>query len=223
MNPRSISISGIAHDLNNQLMIVLNSLDRISALNSGTPELAMAVSAAELCVELTARLLPCTTPTLAGSASIREIASETALLVRSILPTFNRLELECPADCHVSASQADIQQVLMNLCLNAVQAMDGPGVIRLVVTQESDSAFLSVYDTGPGIPPEMRERIFDPLFTTKAERGGHGLGLVRVRETVHRLGGIVEVQNIHPHGAWFRIRIPRAPSSVTLELAHLGD
>lgn len=223
MNQRIVSISGIAHDLNNQVMILFNSLDKIMRDHPGNPDVSLALKAAEQCAGLTAQLLPQKQVTRSGFQSIREIAGETALLVRSLLPSYNRLNVECLTDCQIPNSDAEVQHILMNLCLNAMQAMDGPGVIRLTAERRRDAVIFTVSDTGPGVPAELRDRIFDPLFTTRAERGGHGLGLARVREAVQRRGGDVEVCAVDPHGACFRICLPLAAPSVTLELAHLSD
>ncbi len=223
MNQPSLSVSGVAHDLNNQIMILFNSLDRMRSDLPEVAELDIALKAAERCAELTSQLLPGKPQDSTGFISVRELISETVMLLRSVAPVSCRVELDCRAESRVPASYAELSQALMNLCLNAMQAIDGPGVIRIVVTAEPGFLLVSVSDTGPGILPAIAERMFEPLFTTRAQCGGHGLGLSRVREIVHRLRGDVLFQNLVPHGAWFRMRLPLANPSVTLELAHLSD
>ncbi len=211
MNNLELSVSGVAHDLNNQIMILLNSLDRIMVLCPDDADAILAMKAAEQCAGLTAQLLPRTRfpgPRRHAAVSVREIISETALLVRCLLPAHNRMDVDCRTDRHISAVVADFQQALVNLCLNAIDAMDGPGVIRLAAADELDAVTVSVSDTGPGVSTELREHIFEPLFTTKAGRGGCGLGLARARQTVEKLGGTISLHDVFPHGASFRIRIP---------------
>ncbi len=209
MNDVTITVSGVAHNLNNQIMILLNSLDRITILFPDTPDARLALKAAERCAELTAQLLPqqrrkpsfCT-------ASLREVISETVSVVRCILPPHNRIEMDCRTDVRIAITPADLQHALVNLCINAIDAMNGPGLIRIVAAVESDSVRISVEDTGPGVPEALSEAIFEPLFTTKASRGGCGLGLSRVREMIENLGGGIGVHNVFPHGACFRILLP---------------
>jgi signal transduction histidine kinase len=212
MNEISLNVRGIAHDLNNQIMILMNALDRVTVLFPDEPDARQAVKAAEHCALLTSQLLPNPSrDTRTAGSSIREVVSEAAMLVRPLLPACNRLDIACPMDCRIGAPAA-IQQALVNLCINARDAMDGPGVISIVVEHAVEhtvaSVILHVRDTGPGVPAELRERIFEPLFTTKSARGGVGLGLHRVRETVQHSGGTISVGEVVPHGAWFRIVLP---------------
>jgi signal transduction histidine kinase len=213
MNEISLNVRGIAHDLNNQIMILMNAIDHMVILCPGEPDVMRAAKAAEHCALLTHQLLPPPQrDSLLESCSVREIVSEAAMLIRPLLPAFNRLELACPADCRIEAPPAAIQQALVNLCINAVHAMDGPGVIRIESELRGDSVALLIRDTGPGVPRDLRERVFEPLFTTKTAptsvRGGCGLGLTRVRETVEECGGSVTVEDNFPQGACFRIVLP---------------
>jgi signal transduction histidine kinase len=209
MNEIDLHVRGIAHDLNNQIMILMNALDRVAILFPDEPDARQAVKAAEHCALLAGQLVPqsnrCLLP---HPSSVREIVSEAAMLVRPLLPSYNRLDVLCRVDCHIAAPSAAIQQALVNLCINARDAMDGPGLICVEAEQLAESVILHVRDTGPGVPPELRERIFEPYFTTRSERGGTGLGLHRVRKTVERSGGSISVETVVPHGACFRIALP---------------
>jgi signal transduction histidine kinase len=102
-----------------------------------------------------------------------------------------------------------IDQVLMNLLTNAVQAIgDRSGTIRIGLHRRGDEVILSVGDDGKGIPPEVLPRIFDPFFTTKDVGEGAGLGLSIVHGIVERHGGRVEVESTPGQGSSFRVILP---------------
>jgi signal transduction histidine kinase len=106
----------------------------------------------------------------------------------------------------VSARGAELREILMNLVLNAVDAMPAGGVITLGTRREGEWAVLAVSDTGPGIPPELRRRVFEPFFTTKET--GTGLGLSIVSGIVSSYGGSIEVEAEAGRGTTFTIRLP---------------
>ena len=101
-----------------------------------------------------------------------------------------------------------LQQVLMNLFLNACQAMPVGGEIRTAVRRSASEAVLWVRDTGEGIAPENVSRLFDPVFTTRPEGQGNGLGLPICRLIVQRHGGSISVESVLGEGSTFTIRLP---------------
>lgn len=103
-----------------------------------------------------------------------------------------------------------IKQGLLNLLLNAVQAMPQGGTITLQAVPEPGAIAVSVIDTGPGISPDLRSRIFEPFFTTRS--GGSGLGLPLLRRIVEAHGGEVQVESEPGHGTKFTVRLPTAGS-----------
>jgi two-component system, NtrC family, sensor kinase len=124
-----------------------------------------------------------------------------------------------------------VQQVLLNLVMNAVQAMEQPGLVR-ISTSASDSAppaalnlaagryaRVTVEDEGPGIPLDVMRRIFEPFFTTKQVGEGTGLGLSVIWGIVREHDGWIEVQNVKQGGARFDVFLPLARA---LESAHVG-
>jgi signal transduction histidine kinase len=120
------------------------------------------------------------------------------------------LRVEVPADPPtVTADRDHLQQVLLNLALNAVQAMRGGGRLTLAAERARDRVVLSVSDTGPGIAPDVLPRIFDPYFTTKP--GGLGLGLTIARRIVEAHGGTLEAGPAPGGGARFRVVLPLTP------------
>ncbi|MEM1418867.1 MAG: protoglobin domain-containing protein [Myxococcota bacterium] len=118
-----------------------------------------------------------------------------------------RLQDDLPA-AHVDAGQ--IRQVVANLVSNAVSAVqghgEGEGEVLLTANRERDVLALEVLDDGPGISPEVRARLFEPLFTTRAK--GVGLGLALVRRVVEKHGGHVDVRNRPEGGSCFRVTLP---------------
>ena len=105
-------------------------------------------------------------------------------------------------------SADQLQQVVMNLALNAIDAAGPKGTVRVRARSEGTDAVLELDDDGPGVPAELRGRIFEPFFTTKPH--GSGLGLPLVHGIVTQHGGSIGVDDVAPHGARFTLRIPRA-------------
>jgi PAS domain S-box-containing protein len=106
----------------------------------------------------------------------------------------------------VQARAAELREVVINLVLNAVDAMAGGGIITVETRQDSDWAVLDVADTGPGIAPDVKRRIFEPFFTTKET--GTGLGLSIVSGIVSSHGGTITVESEPGAGTTFTIRLP---------------
>ena len=110
--------------------------------------------------------------------------------------------------CPVSLDRALMRRVLQNLVQNAVEAArPAPARVRLGVSRARDRAVLTVSDDGPGVPPELRERIFDPYFTTKAE--GTGLGLAIAKKIVLQHGGDISAGAIPEGGSRFTLTFPQ--------------
>jgi PAS domain S-box-containing protein len=108
----------------------------------------------------------------------------------------------------VQARAAELREVLINLVLNAIDAMPRGGTITLETKHDAEWAVLSVADTGPGIPLEVKRRIFEPFFTTKAS--GTGLGLSIVSGIISSHGGTIDVESEPGLGTRFVIRLPAA-------------
>ncbi|WP_421903711.1 sensor histidine kinase [Maridesulfovibrio sp.] len=109
----------------------------------------------------------------------------------------------------VRASVSELQQVFLNLFNNAVQAMEAEGgTLSVTCRAENGEAYVSVADTGPGIPAANLGRIFDPFFTTKPVGKGSGLGLSICFGLIHQMGGEIDVESGVGQGARFNIRLP---------------
>ncbi len=108
----------------------------------------------------------------------------------------------------IEADQGKIEQVIMNITLNAIQAMERGGTLTFRVHERNDACQLSIADTGPGIPPEIQSRIFDPFFTTKDAGEGTGLGLAVSLSLVNQHGGTLTVQSRVGEGTTFTLTLP---------------
>jgi two-component system NtrC family sensor kinase len=119
------------------------------------------------------------------------------------------LEIDFPRTLRLRTVRHQIGQVLLNLFLNAIQAMEGAhGTVHVFARIDEREAVIRVSDTGPGIPPALQERIFDPFFTTKAPGKGTGLGLSVTYGIMRSLGGSIQVQSEGKNGATFELRLP---------------
>lgn len=106
--------------------------------------------------------------------------------------------------CHAG----QINQVLMNLIVNAADAMEGQGALHIATRQEGENVIVCIRDTGPGIPDSVADKIFDPFFTTKPVGQGTGLGLSVSYGIIQRHGGKLEVDSAPDQGTEFRIMLP---------------
>jgi signal transduction histidine kinase len=112
-----------------------------------------------------------------------------------------------PALPHIQARGSELNQVWTNLIDNAIDALDGDGVIRLITRYENQYVMVEVTDNGPGIPPEIKPRIFEPFFTTKEVGAGTGLGLDISYRIIHDHHGFIEVLS-EPGETRFIVRLP---------------
>jgi two-component system NtrC family sensor kinase len=110
----------------------------------------------------------------------------------------------------VRANPDELLQVFVNIVTNAVQAMEGKGLLTVSTLQSNGTIHATVKDTGPGIDATHLGKIFDPFFTTKVQGKGTGLGLHIVRDIVRRYGGRVTVHSVAGHGAAFTVDLPAA-------------
>ena len=124
------------------------------------------------------------------------------------------ISIEMPEEpLRINAPESPVYQVCMNLCMNAIQAMDGGGKLSVTLSRNGDGdTCVEFADTGKGIDDEMKEQIFDPFFTTRRETGGSGIGLSIVRKIMLNLGGGIMVSDNPGGGAIFKVRFPSSIS-----------
>lgn len=124
----------------------------------------------------------------------------------------NGVEVRTDLSCHclwIYGNELQLSQMLLNLVLNAFQAMErGGGVLQVSTWADESRIFLRVSDTGPGIPEETLSRIFEPFYTTKEAGKGTGLGLAIVRQVVEEHGGEVSVESAVGRGSAFVVSLP---------------
>jgi len=138
------------------------------------------------------------------------LVQETIELVRPAL-TAARLELQVHSDTappRLCGKRSELQQVVLNLLTNALDATPPGGVIRVATRARGDEVEIEVADTGCGIPTPELKRIFDPFVTTKEPHRGTGLGLFICAQIVHDHGGRIDVASEPGHGSVFRVALP---------------
>jgi signal transduction histidine kinase/integral membrane sensor domain MASE1 len=207
--------SGVAHDVNNLLTVILTLAElargaapaNVPALNE---HLTRITEAGEQAANLAGQLLNFSKERHVAPhpIDINHLARRALELVRAALPAniVFQAELDDDAELLILADETQLQQVLMNLCLNARDAMPRGGLLRVEIAPEADMVRLSVHDTGEGMTKEVRAHIFDPFFSTKED--GTGLGLVVVRRIVERYAGRVEVWSQPGQGSRFDVWLP---------------
>ncbi len=207
--------SGIAHDFNNLLTTVIG---RASLLADEIEdphlksEVGLISQAGERAADLTRQLLAYAGK---GKLSIRsldvsEVVSNTVRLLESSIPKKITLELALAAGLPpVEADPSQVQQVVMNLVINAAEAIGSrAGVVRLSTSGAEPYVCIEVMDNGCGMDEATKAHIFDPFFTTKYN--GRGLGLAAVAGIVRGAGGVIEVQSTPGQGTTFKVRLPAA-------------
>jgi len=214
----------VAHELNNPLAGILNYAKLVTRTlgdEEVTPEvrdevfryLKLVQSESGRCGNIVRNLLLFARPSGGEFAlhSVGPIVERALMLVRHHLEMANvRLETRSPENEAPLACDADqLQQAVVALFVNAVEAMGEGGLLTVIVESFDDRVELAVSDTGPGIPPEVLHDIFEPFFSTKDSGNGVGLGLSVVYGIVQRHHGTIDVDTEVGRGTTFRIRLPR--------------
>lgn len=221
---------GIAHDFNNMLTAIMAHTEMARRHAKADAQAGAAIQKAlEVCdhaKKLIRRILTFSRQTEVEVKHMRidQLVNDGIDLIRATLPSSIQIirELQCAAMVSVDATQ--IHQVLMNLCANAAHAMGGRRgtmTVRLAMADPQAESLpddvqagrgpfvkLSVSDTGHGIPNEIRERIFDPFFSTKKPGEGTGMGLAVSHGIVKRFGGAITLDSRVGEGATFNVYLP---------------
>ncbi len=232
--------SGVAHDFNNLVTAVLGHSEIVEAHLDGSPEARSSLEgirkASEQATSITESLLTFSRrrQTEKVPQHVAGIVRDAVEILRPLTPALMRIEVDIPEaaeELWIRADRAQVQQVLLNLAVNARDAMDGAGRLRIALEASGATASeapalgfadIVVEDEGPGIPEDQRERVLDPFFTTKPREQGTGLGLAIVNGVVSEHGGRVSIESAEPHGARIRARFPRCEPDASAADAPTG-
>lgn len=221
--------SGVAHDFRNLLTVLVGNLSLVAEELRDRPaafaKLKAARDAATRGSDLISQLLG-----FAGAAPVETCAVDPSEVVRNLVPLLDsalgrRVQLKTELDSNagsITANVAQLESAIVNLAVNARDAISGHGTVTLsssALTLDDETARgkgvapgayirLCVVDDGAGIPAEWHERVFQPFFSTKRERGGTGLGLGMVRAFVHQLGGAIEIRSGVGEGTALSLLLP---------------
>jgi len=144
-----------------------------------------------------------------GEVNAKDIMEEVALLVRIKLAAAKiRLNLHFPKNemIRIRGDRSQLEQAVLNLVLNAQEAMDGGGTLTLGANQREDEVIFVVEDSGKGMKKEVADRLFEPFLSGRP--GGTGLGMALVRRTIEAHGGTLRIQTKHGKGTKVEIRLP---------------
>jgi PAS domain S-box-containing protein len=219
----------IAHDFNNLLTAIIGNAEiamrQLEPTDRAAADVAKVMDVSRRASSLTRQLLSFARrqSTTAKVMDVRRFIEEAAPLLRRVAGDQVQVDLHLAPDApNVRFDSTQLEQVLVNLTANARDAMPNGGTMsistarRVVQADESELEgnapgeylVLTVSDTGVGMSPEVRRRIFEPFFSTKHNQGGTGLGLAVAYGAVRQHGGSIEVESVEHLGATFRIFVP---------------
>lgn len=216
--------ASVVHEINNPLAGILNYVRLMSKMVSRKPLeeehlekfrkfLAMVESETERCSKIVSNLLAFSRKSgmELSEISVNDLIERSVMLSRHKMEMQN-IEVEIQSAVNNPTIRGDfnqLQQCLINLIFNAIDAMPEGGVLTIFSSRQEGMAEIKVKDTGGGIPQEVLPSIFDPFFTTKGEGKGLGLGLSTVQGIVRRHKGIIRVKSDPGKGTVFTIRLPQ--------------
>ncbi|MEQ9673877.1 MAG: ATP-binding protein, partial [Roseovarius indicus] len=217
--------AGVAHEINNPVAVIQGNLDVMrESLGDEAASVEVELDLIDRQVarinSIVGKLLQFARPHEFSGAEeavdLRPLVKDCLVLVEHVL---SKAEIAVESDLQdvpvVRIEAGEMQQVVVNLLVNASQAMTAAGTIRLLLRAEVrdgvEGALLSVRDTGPGVPDDLIDKMFDPFFTTK-QAEGTGLGLSISQTLIQRAGGRITYRNLDEGGAEFCVWLPSAES-----------
>jgi signal transduction histidine kinase len=216
-------VAGIAHDINNPVGVILSHLDALELEAEGR-DLPLSLAEDLSVIRAHSQRIANTVEGLLRYCrksprrqtlgfDIRRVLRESLVFVGDTL-TNRGVMIEadsCESPLPILGDPSALQQVFVNLLLNAADAMPEGGKVSVrstLANGKSPHALIAVEDTGTGIAPDVMEKIFDPFFTTKQSQGGTGLGLSICKRLIEELGGVLCVNSESGQGAAFTIELP---------------
>jgi PAS domain S-box-containing protein len=208
--------AGMAHNFNNMLAVIVPSLEMIRTVlpESARADVDDARTAARAATELVRQLMQLVRKDAPGPALAVDVAGLVEEIAQLCGRTFDpSIDVRCSvpeSPQFVLARRAELQQVLVNLCINARDALAGRKAPRLElrVTAAREAVVVLVADNGAGMPPEVQRRLGEPFFSTKPPGRGTGLGLATAYGIVAELGGSLGCESIPGEGTRFELRLP---------------
>jgi len=223
---------GMAHNFNNNLGIILGNVELSQMKQPRNSDVIPLLENAKIAVgrsrDLILKIITYSRQGIQQKAptQLTAITDETISLLKSTLPATVALQKGYSPDCDkelINADASQIQEVLINLCNNAIQAMQEKGELKIqlkpveLTQREIPAQYdclpgryakISVQDNGCGMPKEMLDKIFDPFYTTKEAHEGAGMGLSTVQGIVAQHGGIIKVNSVPNQGTTFNLYFP---------------
>ncbi len=217
--------AGIAHNINNLLAAILPNVEYALGLVAGEAReaLTVALDASMQARGVVQSLLSLSRRTPADSgepADVSAVLASVEKLCRMTLPREIDLQFSAVDPGYAAMSASDLEQTILNLVLNARDAVESSKVRRISVVARRptpNAVTLQVTDTGTGMTEEVRRRAFEPFFTTKSPHRGTGLGLANVVARVREAGGQLDCQSEVGVGSTFTLVLPSAPAPVQRE------
>ncbi|HYL76853.1 MAG TPA: ATP-binding protein [Bryobacteraceae bacterium] len=214
--------AGVAHEVNTPLAVISTYAQMLAKQISGDEQKSKLLDkiakqtfrASEIVNSLLS--FSRTSPTEFVEVDVNKVIRETLTLIEHQLQK-SAIEVKLNLDTvlpGVKGNSGKLQQVFLNLFLNARDAMESGGTLAVRTWSEEGFARIQVIDSGQGIPPEHLPRIYDPFFTTKASRKGTGLGLSVTYGIIREHGGTIEVESRPGAGARFHVELPLARKPV---------
>jgi signal transduction histidine kinase len=206
---------GVAHDLRNLLTAITghaelarDALPRDHAVRADLDEVLLAAGRAQALSEV---LLDGGQRDAAPSPPLDALVRDALPLLQAVVGRGVAIVLELAAPEPVRSSRLTLERVLLNLAINAREAMDGSGRLTIATSRLTPATMeIRVSDSGPGFSALALDHLFEPGFTTRGDGGSHGLGLATSRELVASVGGRLEVEGEAVMGAVVRVLLPRA-------------
>lgn len=204
---------GVGHELRNPLGVIKNSVYYLNTILPKDEKIHKHLGILDREVANSDRIVT----ELLDFARVKAPVREPASLVAIVRAALDRLPLPEPVAVQLELAESmpaivvdtyQVVQIVLNFLQNAVQAMPDGGRLTVSTGQDPEHVFVTVEDTGVGIPPENLARIFQPLFTTKAK--GIGLGLALARDLAEANGGLITVESTVGRGSRFTIRFEKA-------------